>query len=747
MASVLELGVNTGKWDAGLNKAKKALDNFVQSQGGLNKALDAESQKMGKFVSMMGKMESSAKSSKGQMADYKSAIEQLTMQFNRMTEAQKKAVGQEYQQAIDQLTQKFHKARQEAENLNRELNAGGSASSQGGLLGGDKFSGMLQVLGGNLMTKGVMIASNFAAEMGNMVKQGIELAKQGEGIRIAFERLGRGDILNGLREATHGTVTDLELMKAAVKFNDFKLPVEELGTMLAFAQQKAKDTGQSVDYMVESIVTGLGRKSLMILDNLGLSAAEIKEKMKQTGDMTKAVGEIIREQMSKAGDYIETAADQATAANVRLENAMTDLGNALKPLTSDFNTFWTDIKVAGLNFLKDVMTPMLNQLTEAGRIANQLKNMSGNSQVTGQINILNSKGSRGEQLRWFNQVRNSYLDQIRDLNTMIDNGGKMPGAGSGESRDIRWLQSQVGALKQMRDEFVQQATAILWPSGGNTPTTPTTPTTTPTTKSTAAEKYIPLAGSIDEQIAKVKELQDAFNKTADQSVRGKLLVAIDEATRHLEYMKGGGAGPLSASTESLSQHLGLNTDLSGLKMTDEDLDKLQALANAGKSADESWSSAMGAISGLSSALASIEDPAVKVLGIVAEAIATIALTFAKSLKGTFTPWDWIAGAAAGTATMISTIAAIKSATSGNFAEGGIVPGNSNSGDNLRVYGLNSGELILNKSQQNNIAALLRQQSSENKTYQPSYVSGEQIWVAMNRYLKRSGQGEVLTWKS
>ena len=114
-------------------------------------------------------------------------------------------------------------------------------------------------------------------------------------------------------------------MKAAVKFNDFKLPVEELGTMLAFAQQKAKDTGQSVDYMVDSIVTGLGRKSLMILDNLGLSSAEIKEKMAETGDMTKAVGEIIREQMQNAGDYVETAADKAAQANVDLQNKMEEL--------------------------------------------------------------------------------------------------------------------------------------------------------------------------------------------------------------------------------------------------------------------------------------------------------------------------------------------------------------------------------------------------------------------------------------
>ena len=37
--------------------------------------------------------------------------------------------------------------------------------------------------------------------------------------------------------------------------------------------------------MVDSIVTGLGRKSLPILDNLGLSAVDIRKKMEE--DMTR----------------------------------------------------------------------------------------------------------------------------------------------------------------------------------------------------------------------------------------------------------------------------------------------------------------------------------------------------------------------------------------------------------------------------------------------------------------------------
>ena len=140
----------------------------------------------------------------------------------------------------------------------------------------------------------------------------------------------------------------------------------------------------------------------------------------------------------------------------------------------------------------------------------------------------------------------------------------------------------------------------------------------------------------------------------------------------------------------------------------------------------------------------IEDPAAKVAGTIAQAIATIALTFAKSLEGTFTPWDWIAAAAAGTATMISTIAAIKSATAGSYEQGGIVPGNSYTGDNLTAN-VNSGELILSRAQQSNIASQL-QQSDRNDSGSGSrlpYVTGDKIVLGINNWAKKSGRGELV----
>lgn len=306
--------------------------------------------------------------------------------------------------------------------------------------------------------------------------------------------------------------------------------------------------------------------------------------------------------------------------------------------------------------------------------------------------------------------------------------------------ELQDLQALGAAAKQTANEIAQTDRQVARILGGKSTTSGGGGGNSKNTK----ETYTPLADSIDAQIAKVKELQEEFNKTADQSVRGKLLNAIDEATRHLNFMQGKGLEPLSREIGgSLSEHLGIQPfDPSKVKIEGKDLEALEELANAGDAASTSWGEALNSIGGLSSALAAIEDPAVKVLGIIAEAIATVALTFAKSLKGTISPWDWIAGAAAGTATMISTIAAIKSATAGSFANGGIVPGNSYSGDRLTAN-VNSGELILSASQQNVLASRLQNNSPQNLRLTAT-IKGTDIQLALNNTARMQRRGTYVT---
>ena len=188
-------------------------------------------------------------------------------------------------------------------------------------------------------------------KVSELTTESIGLAQAAEGIEMAFARIDKPGLLDNLRQATHGTVDDLELMKQAVKFEDFNLPVGQLGTFLAYAQQKAKDTSESIDYLVNSIVTGLGRQSLPILDNLGLSATEIREEMKSTGDMTTAVANIIAKNMGEAGAYTETTADRAAQATARQRNAMLELGREILPLKENIGSVFTELTVGATNAL------------------------------------------------------------------------------------------------------------------------------------------------------------------------------------------------------------------------------------------------------------------------------------------------------------------------------------------------------------------------------------------------------------
>jgi hypothetical protein len=237
------------------------------------------------------------------------------------------------------------------------------------------MGGIMKQTTGSIVAAAAQYAS-FAAVLGTVasgfaeaVSKGTEMAREMEGVKMAFDRINQPGLLENLRKATHNTVNDIELMKQAVKFDNFNLSIDQMGTFLAFAQQQAKDTGQDVNYLVDSIVTGLGRKSLPILDNLGLSAEEIKNRMKETGDMTTAVAQIIQERMEAAGGYVETAADRSAKATADVENAMMDLGKVFAPLTESANSFFSAIQIGAIKALTYI-GKLMNTLSGAGRAAN-----------------------------------------------------------------------------------------------------------------------------------------------------------------------------------------------------------------------------------------------------------------------------------------------------------------------------------------------------------------------------------------
>lgn len=204
----------------------------------------------------------------------------------------------------------------------------------------------------NYMSKlgGIMAAAFSVKEIVSFTHRTAELANKAAGVRKAFQALNNPNLLADLRRATLGTVDDLQLMQRAVQAKNFKIPLDQLATYLQFATKRANETGQSVDYLVDSIITGLGRQSVMILDNLGISAAEIRDNMKDGASMAEAVGKIIKEQMGEGATEIDKAAiamGRLTAAWTNFQMAVGEetapMWNKIKGWASDALGYYTDM--------------------------------------------------------------------------------------------------------------------------------------------------------------------------------------------------------------------------------------------------------------------------------------------------------------------------------------------------------------------------------------------------------------------
>lgn len=227
-----------------------------------------------------------------------------------------------------------------------------NAKSFGEIASSDQVNGIFL---GTMATKLAGLLGQQASKLKDFAlesaRAGVEMAEQADGVTKAFNAMDNPNLLDNLRKATKGTVNDVQLMTAAVQANDFRIPLEDLGKYLEFAQLKAQQTGQSVDYMTNSIVTGLGRKSPLILDNLGISAAEISEKTKETGDFMKAVAEIVDTQLAEAGETYISAADRAAQKTVELQNAQKALGDEILPLKEQWDDAYADMQLSTISLI------------------------------------------------------------------------------------------------------------------------------------------------------------------------------------------------------------------------------------------------------------------------------------------------------------------------------------------------------------------------------------------------------------
>ena len=244
---------------------------------------------------------------------------------------------------------------------------------------------------------------------------------------------------------------------------------------------------------------------------------------------------------------------------------------------------------------------------------------------------------------------------------------------------LRGLWSSLAGVRKQMDALAKETVEYAVKGSSERPKA-YDPTGTNTQVTAQAPAEAPAAlGSIDWYEGAIRGLQEQISATADMGLARELQNRVEMLQSALGDLKIriGIDKPeeTAAAARELTQRIGDDfaawkeeNPLQPLDMEDDE-DRLagmrKGLDKVGKTA-QATGQMFGALG------EAFEQPAFNIMGTIAQAVATLALTFANSLKGEPSVWTWIAGAAAGTATLISTIASIRQATA--FAEGGIVSG-------------------------------------------------------------------------
>lgn len=251
-------------------------------------------------------------------------------------------------------------------------------------------------------------------------------------------------------------------------------------------------------------------------------------------------------------------------------------------------------------------------------------------------------------------------------------------------------------------------------------------------------------------------LSDALQKDADDGLKnlnrlGEGIKIAAEAKA--EYMKSGNTAGVEAMDKELEKLTeDYNEQADALDKLNEKNDAIKKKTREFDDLSEAMSTAGNYIAGVGSAFTqlgqALGSTGLQAFGIIAETIANIMLSFSQALiqAASMGPWAWIAFGIQGIAQVAAMVAQIKNLTAGSYAQGGVIPGNSFSGDKLWAK-VNSGERILTAEQNKNIEKIANGVYSTGVNTNPNgtivgIIRGKDLLLMQkntNQILKKSGQ--------
>jgi chromosome segregation ATPase len=655
--AVVRLKVESQEYNNKIKTAVQGLQHLERVARESGKSMNDLAEEQREYVRELGQFETKTTSVRSKMREYTEGILSLQEMYDRLSDAEKDVFGKDLLSSIDQIKQRAADLKDNMGDLDEELKnmASDTAFTDGVGL-------MTSTLGA--CSAAITAWTSDSKEMEQMIRELAKIATTVEAVNkltVAFQK------------------QNLVLLK-----NPYVLAaaaIAAIGVAIGKVVQKAKELTPTQQALNDVQKTAN--------DNAAEEITRITTLSNILHDNTRSI------------DERKAALTEIQALVPDYHASLTEEGSLIDDNTSALDSYINGLKRAAIaQAAFDKMVEIQKQKLEA-----ELKVQKAQQELDAAI----AKRERTQSGVVYAGAEHSITyanDEVRrKTNALTDAKSAVSG-----------YDSQLDALDNLISaNDIVTTSSTSGGSGGKT-----IKTTKPVT--VEVKPVIP-EGSAAKLQQELADLNKAWSMATTQDDRDRIAGEIETVTQKLEAMRGK-AVETSTATEQVFTAGSMNDLQNQLKIANDELNNLapdtqewadalarvlgiqKEIANiqskisgdtsnntqAAETNADAWQSAVSAVGQLGGALQGLEDPTAKVAGIIAQAIANIALTFATSLKGTVTPWDWIAAAVSGTATMIGTIAAIKSATQG-FSDGGMVDGKSFSGDNI-VARLNAGEGVL-----------------------------------------------------
>jgi hypothetical protein len=232
--------------------------------------------------------------------------------------------------------------------INAKNNASAEIKTVNKDLGG--LSGMAKTAAAGIGALGVAMAAVKAAQFA------YELAKvseEGQYLKTSFDEMARSvgsnadTMLTALRRASSGMISDVDLIRSANRAMMLGVAdsADEMSALLEAATKRGRAMGLTTEQAFNDIVTGIGRMSPMILDNLGIVFDS-------------------EQVMAEYADTLGKTAEQLTQAEQKqalLNATIASTANMEMPVTSEFEQMTAQIENAK-QALGEMFSPMVSAI-------------------------------------------------------------------------------------------------------------------------------------------------------------------------------------------------------------------------------------------------------------------------------------------------------------------------------------------------------------------------------------------------